>query len=250
MRSSKDSSLRTGSSKRSSTKSTSAGKSSSVGYAPSTGYPSTDYAPYRGYASTSHAPSGGYASATGYAPPGGYSSSGAHTSSTGHASSSGKSLSKGTSTPKGNTASTGKTCEWQRLEIIVFSGSPVDAPQYRHTGLLIQDLARDNTILNRRYLNVIGTAGLFEREESSRNPKKSALFIGAVHVATIRARGLSLRNAIWSTPVNNADRSWNCQNYVGDALECCTREGLISEGQMDYGIDGMVDFVHQAQEEA
>ncbi|KAI3332794.1 hypothetical protein F4824DRAFT_282646 [Ustulina deusta] len=170
--------------------------------------------------------------------------------STGYALSSAKHLSAGRSTSKGDATSTGEACERQRLEVIVFSGSPVDAPQYRHTGLLIQDLAQDNTTLKRRFLHVTGSAGVFAREEDSRNPRKSELFVGAVHLATIRASGSSLRNAIWSTPVNNADLSWNCQNYVGDALESCAREGLISEEQIDYAIDGMVDLVQQAQEEA
>ncbi len=170
--------------------------------------------------------------------------------STGYALSSAKHLSAGRSTSKGDATSTGEACERQRLEVIVFSGSPVDAPQYRHTGLLIQDLAQDNTTLKRRFLHVTGSAGVFAREEDSRNPRKSELFVGAVHLATIRASGSSLRNAIWSTPVNNADRGWNCQNYVGDALESCAREGLISEEQIDYAIDGMVDLVQQAREEA
>ncbi|KAI0902919.1 hypothetical protein F4823DRAFT_620562 [Ustulina deusta] len=186
----------------------------------------------------------GYGSSRGYAP------SGSYASSSGYASSSAKPLSAGRSTSKGDATSTGEACERQRLEVIVFSGSPVDAPQYRHTGLLIQDLAQDNTTLKRRFLHVTGSAGVFAREEDSRNPRKSELFVGAVYLATIRASGSSLRNAIWSMPVNNADRSWNCQNYVGDALESCAREGLISEEQIDYAIDGMVDLVQQAREEA
>lgn len=94
---------------------------------------------------------------------------------------------------------------------------------------------------------------MFERDESSNfDPMSSDSFAGSVHVATIQATGSSdnrLRNAIWSTAVNNAEYDWNCQSYVGDALISCSNAGLISRGEVDQAIGGMVDITLEAMDE-
>ncbi|KAF2967271.1 hypothetical protein GQX73_g6299 [Xylaria multiplex] len=153
------------------------------------------------------------------------------------------------STSTGEATATGQLREWQRLDVIVFRGDPIDAPQYRHTELLIQHLSADGTVLWRRYLHVAGAAGFFEREELEHDPGSSELFVGLVPVTTIPVSTSSdrrLRDAIWSTPVNNDDRSWNCQNYVGDALYSCIEAGLVSTEETDNAIDGMTDLILEA----
>ncbi|GAW20521.1 hypothetical protein ANO14919_100270 [Xylariales sp. No.14919] len=145
--------------------------------------------------------------------------------------------------------SSGNAYESQRLDVIVSRGDPIDAPQYRHTELLIQHLSQDGTVLWRRYLHVAGAAGFFEREELDYDPTSSELFAGLVPVTTIAVSTSAdrrLRDAIWSTPVNNADRSWNCQNYVGDALYSCTEAGLVSTEETENAIDGMTDLILEA----
>ncbi|KAI0534577.1 hypothetical protein GGR58DRAFT_482327 [Xylaria digitata] len=162
--------------------------------------------------------------------------------------SSNTSSTEGTSTGK-SVSTGGQPCELQRLDVIVFRGDPIDAPQYRHTELLIQHLSVDGTVLWRRYLHVAGAAGFFEREELEYDPGSSELFVGLVPVATIPVSTSSdrrLRDAIWSTPVNNGDRSWNCQNYVGDALYSCTEAGLVSTEETENAIDGMTDLILEA----
>ncbi|KAI0406626.1 hypothetical protein F4802DRAFT_87726 [Xylaria palmicola] len=146
----------------------------------------------------------------------------------------------------------GKTCKWQHLAVIVFRGDLIDAPQFRHTGLLIQHLDQDRSVLRQWYMHVKGAVGFFQREECDRDPTNSESFAGLVPVATIEVSGSRdnrLRDAIWCTPVSNGDCSWNCQNYVGDALYSCTRAGLISEDQTEKAIDGMTDIILEAPDE-
>lgn len=147
----------------------------------------------------------------------------------------------------------------QRLSVIVFRGDPIDATMFRHVGLLLEHLEEGidgtphATIAHTTFLQVTGSAGGFERDESPAStcgdPRENELFAGIVHVATTPATGASdrrLRNAIWATAVNNAEASWNCQNWVGDALNSCVGAGLVLADQVDGAIDGMTDLILQA----
>ncbi|KAI0198793.1 hypothetical protein F4808DRAFT_462375 [Astrocystis sublimbata] len=156
-----------------------------------------------------------------------------------------------------------------RLSIIVFTGDPVDAPQFRHTGLLIHTLSTSTStsgsvILQERYLQVQGSAGFFARDESvdaDPAPASSELFAGLVPVATIpvpatvkHKNGIladmrsRLRKTIWDTPVNNSENAWNCQSWVGDALYGCVRKGLVGREEVERAIDGMVDLILLARD--
>ncbi|KAJ9137731.1 hypothetical protein NKR23_g8982 [Pleurostoma richardsiae] len=129
------------------------------------------------------------------------------------------------------------------LSIFIFRGKPLDAYPYRHTGLFIEHPDQD-----RRFIHLIGFAGGFVRDESrGRTPRCSDLFAGSVPIATIPASRLSdLRSAIWTTAVNNAEHDWNCHNWVGDALQSCTKAGLISMSEADAALDGMAEILLQA----
>lgn len=112
---------------------------------------------------------------------------------------SGKS-SKGSSSKSGGKENKKTSQRWQRLSVIVFRGDPIDAPQYRHTGLFIEHLKQDGTQTRQNSLHVVGSAGTFRRDENiDRDPTGSELFAGSVPFATIPATGSSdsrLRNAI------------------------------------------------------
>lgn len=142
----------------------------------------------------------------------------------------------------------------QRLTILVFRGDPIDAPQYRHTALFIENLNQEGAKTEHRLLEVVGSAGFFEPEEDPvRDPRSAAGFVGSVVVATIPVADpldTRLREAIWSAPINNAEYSWNCQNWVGDSLISCAGAGLIPDADVDIAIDGMVNLVLQARDEA
>ncbi|KAI1196885.1 hypothetical protein F5X97DRAFT_303784 [Nemania serpens] len=142
----------------------------------------------------------------------------------------------------------------QSLVILVFRADPIDAPQYRHTALLIEQPDQDGSGTQNRVVEVIGTAGIFERsEEVICDPRQNTSFVGSVPVATIPVISPSdtrLRDVIWSTAIDNEDNSWNSQNWVGDALNLCVGYKLISSDESDRAIDGMVDLVLQAQDVA
>ncbi|GAP83274.1 hypothetical protein SAMD00023353_0402960 [Rosellinia necatrix] len=144
--------------------------------------------------------------------------------------------------------------QWQRLIILVFRGDPIDAPQYRHTSLFIEDLNQDGVATQHCVLEVVGSSGFFQRgEDAVRDPKEAATFVDSVVVATIPVASPSdtrLRDAIWFTTVNNAEYSWNCQNWVGDALNSCISAGLVLAKEVDWAIDTMVDLILQAPYEA
>ena len=104
------------------------------------------------------------------------------------------------------------------------------------------------------FLHVAASARDFEREETvNRDPAGSDLYLGRTHVATIQATGSSdrrLRNAIWTTAVNNAEYDWNCQSWVGDALNSCVAGGLLSGSEVDAAIDQMAVILLEAPDEA
>lgn len=141
----------------------------------------------------------------------------------------------------------------QCLSIIVFRGDPIDSYQYRHAGLSIQYQDQDGTVTGTNFLDVAGSAGIFERQENTdQNPANDQQFESEVHVATIPATGSSdsrLRDTIWWTPINNASYEWNCQSYVTNALHRCLKAGLILDTDVDSALDGMTDILLEAPDE-
>lgn len=140
----------------------------------------------------------------------------------------GNRLEESRSEARGEEPSTPKWRQQQRLSIVVFRGDPVDATMFRHVGLLLEHLEEEEGIdgtlphatitTHTTFLQVTGSAGGFERDESPAatcgDPRESELFAGVVHVATVPATGAAdrrLRNAIWTTAVNNAEASWNSE---------------------------------------
>lgn len=132
------------------------------------------------------------------------------------------------------------------LSIIMHQGSPVDAPQYRHSSLFVE--FPDATTL---LVQIVGASGFFEPEVlPNDNPSSSDTFIKQIHTATIRGSSKTeIQSALERTPISNWDRSWNCQNWVGDALKRLCYRGWITQDQRAVAIDAMVDVVLDAPDE-
>ena len=60
----------------------------------------------------------------------------------------------------------------------------------------------------------------------------------------------AIESAIKFTPIDNSDPSWNCQNWVGDALKKLSDRQWITNGAFSEAIDAMGEVVVDAPDEA
>lgn len=132
------------------------------------------------------------------------------------------------------------------LSIIIYKGSPIDASKYRHTALLLE--FPDKTT---RLLHVTGASGFFQTEvKSGEDPSKSKKFVKKILVGKIQGQEkAAIQSTITSTPVKNSDRSWNCQNWIGDALKKLSDLRWITINARSEAIDAMADVVIDAPDE-
>jgi hypothetical protein len=133
------------------------------------------------------------------------------------------------------------------LSIIVYKGSPIDAPEYRHTALFLE--FPDTTTL---LVHVTGASGFFQPEvKPGENPTKSKGFIKKIHVGSIQGQTKAvIESTIKVTPVNNSDRSWNCQHWVGDALKRLSDRQWITSDARSKAIDAMAEVISDAPDES
>ncbi|KAL9131432.1 MAG: hypothetical protein Q9217_000646 [Psora testacea] len=114
------------------------------------------------------------------------------------------------------------------LSIIVYKGSPIDASKYRHTALFLEFPETTTTLLH-----VTGASGFFQAEaKAGEDPSKSKKFVKKILVGQIQGQAkTAIESTIQLTPVNNLDRSWNCQTWVGDALKKLSDRRWITKKQ-------------------
>jgi hypothetical protein len=106
----------------------------------------------------------------------------------------------------------------QTLNIVVYRGDPVDAQSTRHTAFFIEFSDGSNVLSH-----VTGASGFFQVEErwNTAQPSESRHFERMIPVVTLQTpspNDLTMRNTIYNTPINNAERAWNCQSWIGDGL--------------------------------
>jgi len=141
------------------------------------------------------------------------------------------------------------------LKIAVYKGDSYDSPAARHTALV---LTCDNTTQYK--LHVTGGHSFFTFEELSLSsdqhitlatPDKD-LAADLIPVASniSEADVKRIRFVVSTTRVDNKDRSWNCQNFVGDALRRVKNEGIITREEFDGSLDRMADVILEAPDEA
>ncbi|MCJ1458674.1 hypothetical protein MMC28_009048 [Mycoblastus sanguinarius] len=132
------------------------------------------------------------------------------------------------------------------VSIIVFKGDPVDPSELRHTALFLE-FSDSTTIL----LHVIRVGGLFQTEfKAGENPESSETFIKKILVGEIKGQSkATIESKIKTTPVNGSDVSWDCHNWVDDALKKIEKEGWITSDARSKAIDDVVDAIVDAPDE-
>lgn len=133
------------------------------------------------------------------------------------------------------------------LSIVIYKGSPIDSSNYRHTVLFLE--SPDNT---KRILHATGASGFFQVEvKPGKEPSTSRRFVKQIPVGKINGQGKdAIESTIQSTPVNNWDPSWNCQNWVGDAMKKLSDRGWITNDARSKAIDAMAEIIVDAPDES
>ncbi|KAL3425311.1 hypothetical protein PVAG01_02102 [Phlyctema vagabunda] len=136
---------------------------------------------------------------------------------------------------------------YQTLSIIVYRASPVDSYLLRHVALYLEYSSGKKV-----YQNVTGAHGFFAYDEDwNMSPRDSANYERAIQVMRIQTAtedDLTIRNRIRSIAINNRDRSWNCQSWVGDCLAGLEQDGILLPGSAKAAIDKMVDVLLEARD--
>lgn len=82
-------------------------------------------------------------------------------------------------------------------------------------------------------------------------PMDSDKFIKKILVASIQGQTKdTIEPTILSTSIQNSDRSWNCQHWVGDASTKLVQMGWITSGERFNGINDMAGVVAEAPHES
>ncbi|KAB8261994.1 hypothetical protein BDV32DRAFT_147989 [Aspergillus pseudonomiae] len=137
-----------------------------------------------------------------------------------------------------------------KSSILIYTGSPLDYPEYRHTALHFSFATGSTSTMH-----VVGTQGLFIfQEDVDADPHD----FGSELAKTVSVGDIdgdvspeTIRRAVSATPVRNGrqDLDWNCQNWVGDALMMLVERGVLTVGTRERAVDAMVDGCLEARDQ-
>ncbi|KAE8323027.1 hypothetical protein BDV39DRAFT_218112 [Aspergillus sergii] len=137
-----------------------------------------------------------------------------------------------------------------KTTILIYTGSPLDYPEYRHTALHFTFATGTTSTMH-----VVGTQGLFIfQEDVDLDPHDFGSELAkTVPVGEINGdvSAETIRRAVAATPVRNGreDLDWNCQNWVGDALRMLVERGVLSAEVRERAVDGMVEGCLEARDQ-
>lgn len=139
------------------------------------------------------------------------------------------------------------------LSITVEKGSPLDYQMYRHTALCLRPTDPTNTSSSSPMLiQASGPKGEYVLETVDNcDPATNSALAKEVHVATIRApvSKIQLAALLYQVSVRNGDPEFDCQKWVGDALQKLAEAGCIERDECEKGIEGMVEIIMEAEDE-
>ena len=133
------------------------------------------------------------------------------------------------------------------LSIVIYKGSPLDASEFRHTALFVEHSDGSSLLLH-----IVGTTGMFQPQvRQNENPATSKTFIRKIVVANIQGQTKdAIQSRVMTTPIQNSDKSWNCQNWVGDVLTGLSKVAWISAAARRAAVDTMADVITDAPDES
>ncbi|KAH7412156.1 hypothetical protein DE146DRAFT_628146 [Phaeosphaeria sp. MPI-PUGE-AT-0046c] len=134
------------------------------------------------------------------------------------------------------------------LSVVIYIGQPLDYQKYRHTALCL----RPNNGGTCMIIHTIGPNKRYVLEtKDNYDPTTSRRFAKEASVATLKTpmSKSQLASIIYQTPIDNSSIEFNCQTWVGDALQRLATAGYITQDECDSGIDKMVDAVVEAKHE-
>jgi hypothetical protein len=83
------------------------------------------------------------------------------------------------------------------------------------------------------------------------DPTKSRKFAKEVPVGNLTTpmTKTQLASILYQTPIDNRSREFNCQTWVGNALQRLATSGYLTRSDCDKGITGMIDATMEAADE-
>ncbi|KAJ5749202.1 uncharacterized protein N7511_010898 [Penicillium nucicola] len=134
-----------------------------------------------------------------------------------------------------------------QLSILVYKGTPIDFPRYRHTALHALYTKNDY-----EWLHVVAAHPFFKFQKDRHNPisEEPIAWIPVCTVPEAVTRAM-IHAACSRTTVRNepTDRDWNGQNWVGEALAELVDVGALSFEQRSLAIGVMTDVILEAEDE-
>jgi hypothetical protein len=134
------------------------------------------------------------------------------------------------------------------LSISIDKGEPLDWQMYRHTALCLRPTDGEKPMI----VHAAGPKGEYVLEtKDDYDPATSPMLAKEVHVASTRVPASKIQVAaiLHQTPVRNRDPEFDCQKWVGDALQKLVEAGCIEQEECERGIEGMVEVIMEAEDE-
>jgi hypothetical protein len=101
-------------------------------------------------------------------------------------------------------------------------------------------------------VHIVGPNMLYELQaRDNYDPSTSRGFVKEVSAGRLRVpmSKNQLASLIGQTPIDNSSHGFNCQIWVGNALQRLATAGYITQRDCDTGVDKMVDATMEAEEE-
>lgn len=132
--------------------------------------------------------------------------------------------------------------------VAVYEGEPLDYQKTRHTMWWFQFMNPD---LSPVAVHIVGPVGEFKLDtRDGYDPTRSHTFAGKHRVGQLLKpiSKAGLVSFVSQTPIRNLSYEFDCQKWVGDALEKLRDAGYLTSQQCADGIDGMVELTLEAKD--